>query len=161
MIDYRLFRFAAARGTGVFDFMNACRNSGVTPVGGYTAADPVAFFVDGGTNLKVSLVRHPCDYLATYLMTVVDVDKETTVRRYLDFCPGIIGSRLLAYAADSYIRCEWMNPGFYDLLTAYGIPHGQIRPPINAPKIRWPLSRDIYDQVMRAEREMAEMFDYY
>lgn len=158
MIDYGVFQVSAAPNTGILDFASACLNSGLKVVRGDWVFNPYLSFKDWSTaSLKVSLVRHPCDYLISSILAPT----EKAVRHYLDFYGGLIGSRFFLYAADTYIRCEEMKQGFTDLLLATGVPHRRIRPPDNVKRITWPLSQDLYAQVMRAEREMAEMFDYW
>ena len=61
MIDYELFQFAAAPGTGVCDFTNACRIVGLGEHLKVEAYEPWAEKQKPG-ELRVTLVRHPFNW---------------------------------------------------------------------------------------------------
>ncbi len=174
MIDYGPFQFAAAPRTGASRFFDACFESGLKDDRG----DIHSPFDSTHAKLKVSLTRHPCEWLlAAYrargrlsillpkgfggFCELCDTSEEEFIRDYLETEPGLVGRLILSYKAESYLKYDTLSSGFLDLMRAIGHPFNLVRMPRPPVRATWTLSRDLFQQVLGAEREMAEHFDYW
>ena len=129
------------------------------------------------SKLRVSLVRHPCDWLehCYLLLKSGAIDKklvwgfgdsplysfEVFVEDYLHRIPSEVGLIYQRYRADSVIRIEDMPLAFYELLDALGLPRSSM---CSVPSIRKP-ERQIWNSRLRrkacqTEKDVLECYDY-
>ena len=131
--------------------------------------------------LRVSLVRHPCDWLASCWSALRDGSRDVNhvgmfsrlaggtfdewIRNYLNLMPGAVGDLYAKYRADSYLRLEDMPWALVELLEALGVPEvfrglvaGLPRRNRSASTPRWDPS--LRRRVLEAERKTLEDFDY-
>jgi len=184
MIQYESFQFATAPRTGAAWFIKACQLAGLGPGFHHQAVTP--FTESTPTQLRVSLVRHPCDWLDS-LYHSAQCHKhvgpfhcaDTGCRRskpfaefvdyYLHYHQGAIGRVLLSYEADSYLKCEDFPVAFTELAELVGVdikllsnPFFHNRPAaMETQKIRQLTMTNTYRRIMESERELVERFDYY
>lgn len=180
MIDYRLFRLATVPRTGTTWMMHAASIAGLgdrQKAHVHMPHDPADPWV-----LRVSTVRHPCRWLASYYSTihrghvgvpVVDLfsqlpvgDFDDFVRSYLKRMPGAIGRMFAAYHADVYLRVEDFPETFHELLADLGVQTGKrmgvlTLPPQGTSRRRQPAwNVSLYQRVIAAEHEMLAHFNY-
>ena len=183
MIDYGLFRFASPPRTGTTWFRKACLACGLGDPGRTGVHEP---HEDEPTSiLRVSLVRHPADWLRSYwssihpgVIGVSAVDSfrhlgreggfDRFVRECLQFAPGQVGLMVERYNADTVLRLEDMPWALIELLESLGVPESKSRRclslgPQNTSSSgllpAW--SAVLRRRVMAAEEELAERFDYF
>jgi len=181
MINYELFEFAAAPRTGTTWVIHAARFMGLGE--GFKAHVHVPF--EGKSDLyRVSTVRHPCTWLASYFtsihrgfLAVPAVDRfcrlptddfDDFVREYLRFMPGEIGQMFLDYNANSYMRMEDLPWAFVELMESLGIPTEKADECLGIPvqnqtmgkktKPMW--NKQLWKRVTEAEKEMMEAYGY-
>ena len=147
MIEYRnRFQFAAPRHTGGEWFVKAVRLAGL----GSAWADQIyePFPEKHNDLLRVSLVRHPVDWLLNHWVVGVDgnhvgefasIPTDSSFREFLCQClehPGAVGRLFQQYEADSVIRFEDLPLAFVELARMMGVDERLIgssffsRPPI-------------------------------
>lgn len=135
MIDYGSFIFAAAPKTGTTWFLKVAEKSGLAR-GSKSHVHTKA--PEDVKKMSVSLVRHPCDWLASYYYTLkggatgvleadalVDIARgnyefEDFVHEYLKEFPGQISYIFYSYNADSYIRTCDLQWAAYELFVLNG-----------------------------------------
>lgn len=186
MIDYGAFQFAAPPGVGSRWVAKAAQATGLgwhNPRQAYMPFGPRT----NDKQFRVSLARHPCDWLwnCYTLLARPDTPKEflgklTTlpcataieqgyfegfVRCYLHSTPGCLSELHLRYEADSVCRYEDMPWALVELLTSLGVSRGMTS---NCAKMRphrvshvFFLEPSMRVAVMAAEREMVERYDYW
>lgn len=132
-IDYGKFVFASPPRTGGTWFIKAASEAGLGRAFKKDLHIPAS---KEEKKLKVSLVRHPCDWLASYYFALrggqtgvepVDVliplakdcmEFEDFVLCVLDEFPGQVSEIMLYYNSDSYIRTQDLQWAAYDLFTS-------------------------------------------
>lgn len=136
MIDYGIFQFASAPRTATTWFRKVAFAAGL---GERSAAGIHVPHEPRGGVLRVSMVRHPADWLASYYRTVqgghvgvgaVDVfmgmAKESKclndfLKRYVAEKPGYVGYMFDAYNADTIIRLEDLPWAMQSVLEGAGV----------------------------------------
>lgn len=183
-VSYGQFRFATAPRTGTTWFVEACVRSGLRRVN--KAEAHVPFSEAEQQDYKVSLVRHPYHWLVSYYSAIfpgsigvpeIDRLRELQENRliqthfdfvlaYLEVCPGQVGRIFDAYKADTYLRLEDMPWAAIELFSSLGI-HPAYRsrskslPPRNVTKQHRPFDPRLSYQVLLAENDLVERFDYF
>ena len=179
MIDYGNFVFAAPPRTGSTWFIKAAAEAGL---GKGFKAHVHSKAPKDNTGLVVSLVRHPCPWLASYYHVlqgghtgVPEVDVLETlaracptfdgfVRGYLANFEGHVTKIMLSYQADSYIRTCDIRWGAYELFVTAGVKaktalratsHG----PQNCGKHSTDWNPSLWSAVEQSE-PMIEQFEY-
>lgn len=136
---------------------------------------------NGSSVLKVSMVRHPCDWLASYWNEIgnarlgipTDVfaplpadDFDDFVRAYLKKIPGAIEQIFDAYHGDSYLRLEDQPWALEELLESVGVSKPMrelvlMTDVVNQSKNEIPIwSKSLRRRVEDAERGLMERFNY-
>lgn len=132
--------------------------------------------------IRVTHVRHPCDWLRSYYTTVagtyldvpcVDVFRNLNydsfhkfVKSYLRLMPGAIGAMFDNYHADTFIRLEDEPIGLVSLLKSTGCKFNRAKvlsltTPANKSAEKLPVWTDnLYRSVLEAEKTFVEAFDY-
>lgn len=182
MIHFDLFQFASAPRTATTWVRRAAALAGLKE--NWTREVHMPFPEQNEWKvLRVSCVRHPCDWLASYYaminpghVNVPTVDAFRTnektfdefIRRYLDEMPGAVGRMFASYNADSCMRVEDLPAAFCELLESLGVPRklrercietgpDNITHPDKRPK--W--NKQLKDAVIRAEVQFLERFEYW
>jgi len=186
MIDYGPFLFAAPPRTGSTWFLKACYEVGL---GEGFKSDVHTLFPPDARKLKVSLVRHPFNWLISYFAAIqgghtgIDcVDRLASldfsgtfvdfIRSYLEKTPGALTNIARTYNADSYLRTEDLPWPFMELVEAAGISEqkarravalGRQNPNKKSAAIRLAVTYPIhlYRDVMNAEKELTMWFEYH
>lgn len=178
MIHYPSFDFASPPRTGTAWFVKACA---LTPLGersrGTVHLPPIA----PATQMQVTQVRHPCDWLASYYTTIqrtyldvpsVDVFRNLDwstfpkfVRSYLRSLPGAIGAMFASYQATTYLRLEDQPFALLELLDCCDLTYDRTKIKVMGPANRsqrelpyW--DWQLYQQVLEAEQQFVEDFCY-
>ena len=167
-IDYGYFHFAAPRLCGSVWFVQAAEAVGLG------RADPrkAGELFDGEAGgLRVSLVRHPCDFLATAFFKITPIvgrvpSFDGFVRGYLWAQPGSVGRLYDQYIADTVLRFEDLPGAFEELAVTVGIDRRlaalckMIPLPFQDLTLpRW--NQALRARVMRAEADIILRYDYY
>ncbi len=178
MIDFELFHFATAPQTGGLWILSACKKVGLK-------SNRVPVVHDGfpeersGDAIRLSCVRHPCDWLVAYYRNVhpnsvglPEADQfrwqaesfDDFVRQYLANAPGAVGKMMTSYEADSYLRFEDLPLAFVEMLESLGVPRSLAskcfqQAPVAAEPFEW--NPQLRNAVMRAEAEFLDHFQYY
>jgi len=185
-----MFDFAAPPRTGVRWFVEACRCSDLMlfPNSGSVAA---AFHPwptpREDSELRVTLVRHPCHWLRSlydsfrtglYLENAglnklwsqfVELRKESFELFALDYMekmPGKITSIFDLYKADVCMRIEDMPWALTELLDSLGMEKSLLDkivslPPVACSRNKSEWKAGLFDQVIAAEKRFCEDLDYY
>jgi hypothetical protein len=188
MITYSGFQFAAPPHTGVPWFVRVCEAVGMGSMANELAFYP--FPKHDGKLLRVTLVRHPCAWLEKYYRRGLsfkgkipqsipghdlfrqldrDLSWDEFLRRYLNYCPGVIGKFFAQYQADSVIRYEDLPAGFFDLMRSLGVDCDRYWPSsvyLATPTrkagrlpIRWhPVYRS---DLLESEKQFCSLYDYH
>ena len=177
MIRYPDFDFASPPRTGTTWFVQACALTSL----GERSRGQVHLLHDDSPTLKITHVRHPCDWLASYFQTIhggyLDVpcvdefrflefsSFGSFIKSYLRKMPGSIGRMFKAYRATSYIRLEDEPFGLLELLKSCEIEHKATKiktlAPANRARQHLPIwERHTWAAVLEAEHEFVEEFDY-
>lgn len=178
MIIYTGFQFAAPPHVGVPWFLRSAQQVGLGEASDCDAFRPFPGNETDVNTLRVSIVRHPGDWLLAYHRhgfgnrmergEFARLDRESSfvdfVRRYLKRCPGAMSRLFLqTYRADSYLRFEELAGGFSGLARSVGVEERLlvgVKPPaqslLRARRWNEALRRDLLD----AERDMMDMFLY-
>ncbi len=135
MIRYPIFDFAAPPRTGVSWFLAAAQLAGLGP--GFRHGAHVPFSGSVRRGFRVSLVRHPCDWLASCyavrasrgpssngmaFANCLDLGSfDEFVRSYLRKRPGAVGRLYNEYEADARLRIEDVPWSFIELMESFGI----------------------------------------
>ncbi len=180
MLNYNnRFHFACPPGTGASWFVKACQLAGLGP--GFTHR-AYTRFPEGSSNvLKVSLVRHPCDWLAHRYEVLLSgrhnnhigpfgglcLDTfDKFVLGYLKLPTGAVGCLFDAYQADTCMKIEDMPWAFLELMGSLGIEQ-KLSTVVKG--LRKPFSTDtmptwnpaLRNQVSATEREVMNRYDYW
>ena len=184
-VRYDQFRFASIPRSGTTWFLQACEEAGLGKKYKATVHEP--FNDSDGGIFKLSLIRHPYDWLVSYFKAIApgmtgipvidklkfpseewytEYDFASFVNLYLSECPGQVGRIFESYGADSYLRIEDMPWAATEFFASLGIPpHKRNRcrmiSPVNTSKGHIPKNPTLYRLVMEAEKEMCERYDYY
>ncbi len=181
MIDYGIFNFSAAPGTGVDWFMKATQQAGLGP--GFRHRATVPFHAEHDHKLlRVTLVRHPCDWLADcytqremfdnhqglfsrFFINSLGTDNgfDRFVSLALFHIPGAIGELYSEYKADSVMRIEDQPWALIELLNTLGVPK-QMRDLVKQVKrdnVTQPWDKGLRRRVIEAEKELVDAYDYY
>ncbi len=175
MIDYSIFHFAAPPRTGVGWFIAAAQLAGLGPGFRHHAHVPFGRRVD---EFRASLVRHPCDWLASCyaakgrwsngLAPFGRLDLRTWdgfVRSYLRRRRGAVGRLYNGYEADAVMRIEDAPWAMIELLEEFGVEKALRENCLlldRKPSSRWRSRWDdgLRREVLEAEREVCEKYDY-
>lgn len=190
MIDYKLFQFACPPRCGAGWFVKAAQLSGLGP--GFIDKAYAPFPAKrSGDVLRVSMVRHPRDWLGScwrtlgnnpytgtnghdikHLGKIVHLEAKGTfdefVLDYLRRFPGEITRLFWQYAeiADSCLRWEDVPHAFLELIESAGVPESMRSTAAKLPK-KTGSAQDVRwsdyvrREVMDADRKVFEHFDYY
>ena len=179
MIEYNLFQFAAPPSTGVAWFVQTAQLAGMGPGFGHHAHVPFPTR-NKGRRLRVSLVRRPCDWLASVYRTVkrdgprsnhiglfhsLDYDNfDAFIRSYLSRIPGEVGRLYNRYEADTYLRIEDMPGAFIELMESLEVNFLLMENCWRVPKIidtlvEW--NPNLRRLVRETEKETYDAYDYY
>ncbi len=174
MIRFNRFCFAALPGTGVNWLLKAMQLCGSGIVLSDRAHEP--FESVGPASLKLSLVRHPLDWLTWYFLLgrhkhypgLAEFEELDTgfypifLSQYLDRMPGKLTQLMLGYDGDSYMRYEDFPKSFLEFSESIDIEkehlthtHFQKFPRTRAIPCYW------NNRVMQAEKELVDEFDYF
>ena len=182
MVDYTLFHFAAPPRTGVRWFLKAAQLIGLGPGFPHQAHMPFGPRGDNGRVLRVSMVRHPCTWLASCYSTIIRDGLQTNhvgkfagldltsfdafLQSYLRTIPGSVGELYNGYMADSCMRIEDVPDAFLELADSLEVPRslsnlcrklGRQDTTENPPA--W--DRRLWRRVLEAERDVTEAYDYF
>lgn len=179
-----LFQFATAPRTGSTWFLKACHAAGLGELSKSRVHIPPAANHKG---FVVTLVRHPCDWLAAYYAAIFpgsvgvpQIDALRQLQTYEDrgfdhfiytildrHEPGVVGRVFDAYRANSCLRIEDTPWNVIELFDTLRVPRA-MRSPIanidkqNTTKVdrlpQWDTS--LRRRVIEAEREFCDRFDY-
>jgi len=177
MIDYGLFVFAAPPRTATSWFIKAAQLSGL----GYGSVQQSHLPFNETDKWKVSLVRHPCDWLASKWASrfecsdngfPLEIPKghgfcfDTFIERYLESVPGAVGQMYNKYEADIVLRVEDLPWALVELLRTFdvGLPYQTMCAKlhrVNASSLipRW--DNRLREQVREAEREVMDVYEYF
>jgi len=180
MIDYGEFQFACPPRTGSLWFIEACKLTGL----GYgTIEEAHELFPSNrnGCSIRVSLVRHPCDWLAScfstisagngkgYLAQFYALDRasfDSFVRSYLLTFPGFIGKLFSMYKSDTCMRLEDMPWAFMEFVETFGVSYNNARLCKNLRKqnvsgsiIKW--NKLLREKVMNSESDFCDRYEYF
>jgi hypothetical protein len=170
-IDFGLFELAGPFASGVDGVAELCKSAGLEGGGGHLGW----FSAEPSSKLRVSVVRHPCDWLAHfYCEGNLQLHNffagrvhtfDGFVEGYLDKRSGEILSVFDDYKCDTRFRLEDMPWALAELLESLGVPESTwqkiTQREFSIPKasVRWnPVLRL---RVLVAEREMCSTFDYW
>lgn len=185
-VEYPFFSFAAPPETGHAWFVEACRSAGL---GRGSVEDALVPFSSerGGDELRVSLVRHPCSWLASTYRALqrmneehpravhflgtsfVGLDKssfDAFVRSYLNTFPTGISCLFDRYESDVRFRFEDMPWALSELLETFDVPRvmreraERLERPDCSERLP-PWKTHLHRQVMEAEEEFCHALDYY
>ncbi len=183
MIDYGLFHFASAPRTATAWIHEAAKSAGIKQNHVQIAAHIPFTEPRQDNTFRLSCVRHPCDWLASYYVkfrpSFLDLPSmskfcwhaetfDDFIRRYLDEAPGEVGRMMTGYNADSYIRVEDLPMAFVNFLEPFGVPRIMRHQCttiklVNATrsdlKPKW--NKQLYDAVLRTETPFLERFEYW
>jgi len=190
-----MFEFAAPPRTGVHWVVRACREAGLMlfPNNGSVAASLLPWPEQADTSskgmLRVSLVRHPCDWLRSvydiYRLALYLGNPELTslvqklvirsgcdfdqfVSDYLETKPGEISRIFNSYKADSRMRLEDMPWALVELLESFGVKQKSLDRVMALPpqekililnRSKW--HPDLRQRVLDAEVKLCQDLDYY
>jgi len=185
-VEYPFFSFAAPPRTGCDHFIEACRIAGL---GKTDRIDAIRHFPrnNDGKHLRVSLVRHPCQWLGSVYAALNDfgtesspnmhgigtafivLDKSTFddfVRSYLQMSPTGVSCLFDQYKADTRLRSEDMPWCLLELFETFEVPKVLLglvetywRSKVFDVVPEW--TPHLYQQVLDAEWEFCEAYDYY
>ncbi len=185
-IDFDCFQFACPPRVGTSWFLKAAQLSGFGSAHKDHAHAP---FHDGrrADQFRVTLVRHPCDWLASCYVAIRDRDADVFqlgtlatldveqgfdffVREYLynKIMEGWITKLYNDYTleANSILRIEDMPWAFVELMEALEVPDimkrrciGLAKQNVSKSVPQW--NEKLRAEVMDAEREVVESFEYY
>jgi len=184
MIDYKKFQFATAPLTGCRWFTMAAQ---LVSLGFAPKENAYHYFSEDACGvLRVSLVRHPCHWLADLYQYLSNVHGSTLrnvhlgpfirldsladfsefVAHYLENLPGQIGGLMFAYQADSFLRAEDFPQNFVELSKSIDVDATFLRNiffqqrPTSYNYRDWFVGNE-WRAVCQAERKLCEFGDYY
>ena len=185
----KMFEFATPPRTGVSWFVRACREAGLEmfPDEYSISASFLPWKEQTAKDiLRVSLIRHPCDWLRS-VFDSFNVERENAglkrfryhefadspygsfdefVVQYLETKSGLIGQIFDSYQADTRMRLEDMPWALVELLESFGVKQKSLDRVIDLPPreksqscSRW--RSDLRQRVMESEIEFCRNLDYY
>ena len=181
MINYSKFHFACPPRTGTIWFLKACQLAGLGP--GFKEAAHAPFCARASKSvLRVSLVRNPCDWLASCYSIITengrDVDHlvpfaqlnsstfDDFVYDYLYHFPGFVTKLFLSYKADTYMRIEDMPEAFIELMQSIGVSDTIANMALSLKKqnvsktiVQW--DDRLRERVRVLDRKIFDSFEYY
>jgi len=185
-VELPFFHFAAPPRTGCNHFLGACRTAGL---GRANIEDALRHFLreNDGTKLRVSLIRHPCWWLASVWSGLSEPDLKSNsdvhfvgpafvgldkssfvafVQSHLQSSPTGVSCLFDQYKADTRLRVEDMPWCLLELLETFEVP----KVFLDLVEVYW-RSRQLevlpewtphlYRQVLDAEVDFCEDYDYY
>lgn len=187
-----MFEFAAPPKTGVQWFVQACQEADLpfSDDSSFIVSSFVCWPKDSPRDLlRVSLVRHPCDWLRSMFDEIRDTHlaslsilkllgkKQTSplygslptfdrfVTSYLEHIPGSVGRSFNSYKCDSRLRLEDMPWALVELLETLGVKRRTLDRVIklDVPSVdhrSW-WRPDLRQRVLEAEAEICRELDYY
>lgn len=178
MIDYGDFQFAGPPGTGSLWFSQVMRPYRTVQ---YISSGGVYVPFEGypKNTLRVSLVRHPCDWLSVWFDRLRDgyelppilksffdnfdqTDLTWFIKSYLDLKPGAISKLFLSYDSDSYLRTEDLPWAVFEFMEMVAIPNTEPLPATTVLQLASVLKDSVlYHEVIQADKEMVDAFDYF
>lgn len=177
MIDYGKFQFAAPVCTDSFWIMQVVHFLGIHPLPGPPGSEDLPFKKDDRDRLKVSIVRHPCTWLAALyacswpwasqyasgeLANLAICSFDEFVRKYLAKSPSGISEVFNRYESDVNLRYEDFPHCLFEFLESIGtrIPDTK-QIPIIIPEGDCPQwDPNLYREVIRENREFCERYEY-
>ena len=180
MIDYGSFLFACPPRTGTTWFVKACQLVGLGV--GFTDKAHTPFCCKKDCNIKISLVRHPCNWITSCYSAVVNKDPcylflgpftclDTTslnsfVRDYLNKFPGYISILFSKYKADTYMRLEDMPWAFIEFAESlgsglYNIDLCRNLKKQNVTETLYFMKPEYRDKLRESDRLLYDTYDYY
>lgn len=182
MIDIGPFQFAAAPRTATTWILHAISTAGLGNFSkSYVHVSHLPTRRGETEKLKVSMVRHPYDWLASYYAAiklghvgVPSVDRFQTlscgtfkvfIESYLREMPGAVGDVFTSYGADVYLKLEELPWCFIELLETIGISKQRSIRCKDITRQNWCESLPKIDTklrryVLRAEQMMVQQFEY-
>jgi hypothetical protein len=178
MIDFELFQFATAPGTGGDWFVDSCLSIGLH--GGFDflqLCDKIYIPFDDANvdKLRVTMVRHPleiliqCFYLPASIRPI-PFDKihakssSAFVQEVVALHPGAVGRLIDSYEANMVMRWEDMPHAAVELFGSLGVPNQLLDriKPIREKREEWRAwaGTAVIRAAAEAEREMMEKYDY-
>ena len=185
-VEFPFFHFAAPPSTGCHHFLGACRTAGL---GRTDVEDALRLFPreNDGRHLRVSLIRHPCWWLASVYSALSKIESESNsdvhyvsmafvgldkssfdafVQSYLQSSPTGVSCLFDQYKTDTRLRVEDMPWCLLELLETFEVP----KVFLNLVEVYW-RSRQLeilpewtphlYQQVLDAEMDFCCEHDYY
>jgi hypothetical protein len=181
MISYNGFDFAAAPGTATHWFCSACVYADLGSCFSWQVYE--RFPDEPGKVIRVSLVRHPADYmraLARYAfpkpVPLGQLDWrqpfDRVVCEYLERFPGAISRIMLGYQADTYLKTEDLPHAFLEFAEALGVSREILARPFfhnvtddlyaGVAPIEQGGKKDYWkDKLVEVEHELCDLFDYF
>ncbi len=174
MVNYPEFSFASAPRSGSTYFMQAAANAGLGV--GHKASVHIPDERD--SVFKIAMVRHPCDWLASYFNVIkggiigvksVDLFSQMStdwvyfdefVENYLNKASGCVGRMFLSYNANTYLRIEDTPRCFFELCDTFCIKHPEMPDRPNAKLRDFCWDESLYQSVVEAESEFIDKFNY-
>lgn len=187
-VDFELFEFASPPRTGVSWMLEACKLAGLGVRKKEEAITPWSSSNDrAGGKFRISVVRHPCDWLVSVYSSFVDKEYlhskgvhvlwmmfagfrkghfDEFVQDYLRQCPGGISRYFNRYQCDSRLKIEDLPWALIEMLESFDVPKSLRSRVIVLEKKNQSRRKSIWtphlrSQVMDAEREFCEELDYY
>ncbi len=183
MIKYEKFFFAAPPKTGSTFFIKAAAEIGLGDAQKAELHIPPP--LTNWSGFLVSTVRHPYEFLCSYYLSLkggatgvacVDVlmdhartslDADEFVSKYLKHCPGEVGKIFDRYRANSVLRLEDFPWNIIEFFETIGVQHNEAwkissMTPQNARKGHPHIvNKDLRKQVVIAEKDICERYEYY
>lgn len=182
MIHYKKFSFASPPRTGSTWFLKACVEIGI----GNDSHSKAKLHVPppvGDTSYRVSIVRHPYDWLESYYYALeggtiqvecVDVfvpyvRQAHTFRQfvslYLRHLPGEVGKMFDFYRPNNVFRVEDLPWAAIEFFQSIGVPEKRTNrlrdlPVANARKIAQAKDRRLRTLILDAEESYCDRYDY-
>lgn len=186
-VDFGSFEFACPPEMGEAWIVKACKLAGL---GGEIGKQDVhqPFDKGQGKTLRVSMVRHPCDWLSDVYASFrrgncsgngqldrlwklfLGMENEMFdcfVEDYLNLMPGEVNDVFGRYKCDTRMKSEDMPWALVELLDSCGVSEEEC----NKIKTLWPTIEqmnverkwqpDVFQAVLEAEDELCLDFDYY
>lgn len=190
----KMFEFAAPPRTGIHWFVRACQEANLEMFPDSHSVSASYLPWEGQAKkdtIRLSLVRHPCDWLRSVFDTFQAVRQgvlqenaglyglrcygfdglsednfDEFVVQYLERRSGGIGRIFDSYQADTRMRLEDMPWAFIELLESLGVEKKSLDRVYNLPPQARAPSRsewqpDLKQQVLKSEAEFCQNLDYY
>lgn len=175
MIDYGLFKFACPVYTGGRWFVRACGLAGLGEQVGKPFAEREGF----AEPWRVTLVRHPCDWLAIFYAEIIGLGSSAnkilpwgalprgSFSKFVGSClgswPGEVGELYNRYRAETVLRIEDCPHALVEFLESVGVPKA-MRDRVKSfkPKLPWMPNwpKRLRQAMLEVEREACEAYEY-